>query len=123
MLKQVVLLLALVCACGDSSVEEGETAQSVAGSGGSGSGTQHSGDECDPTPIDAKGTLPACVAGRSNSRGPGRLANAIILPEPPASPEAVTSTERATQTMKVRNPASQDPLDRGFAPPPKAGAQ
>lgn len=115
MLKRV-MFLALICACGASDdVEESESTQAV-GSGGSGSGKQRSGDECDPTPIDEKGTLPACVAGRSGSNGPGKAVDAVIVAEPPPTPEEVEATTRANQLTNARNPTHQDAADRGFAP-------
>lgn len=117
MLKQVMMLLA-ICACGASDdVSESASArsQSVVGNG-SGSGRQRSGDECDPTPIDSKGTLPACVGGRSTKEGPGNVADAVIVTEPEPTAETKTATGRANQVMKARNPESQDLADRGFAP-------
>lgn len=120
MLKRV-MFLALICACGADEGEEGESTQSVVGSG---SGSQSSFDPCDPTPIDSRGTLPACLAGTSRgSAGPGKVAGAVIVPEPTPATEAVTATDRATQLSTERNPRAQDPVDRGFGPLKKAGAQ
>lgn len=121
MLMKRVMWLALVSACGDSAPEEAETSQSLSGSG---SGREERGDRCDATPIDSRGTLPACVAGRSTNNGPGRPVGALLtqseLVETVQTDSVAASANALTHN---RNPPSQDPVDRGFPPPPKKASQ
>ncbi len=119
MLKRLVVLV-LLGACGEASVEEMESSQSLTGSG-SGSGGQERGDPCDAKPIDSKGTLPACVAGTSTKAGPGRPPNLVTRPET-MTPEMTSAADRANALSEARNPGTQSPSERGFAVPP-VGAQ
>ena len=118
MLKKALLVLCL-CACGGD--DEVSTSSQAVGSGsagsGSGSGLQERGDPCDETPIDAKGTLPACVAGRSTGKGPGRIKDTVLVPEEPPTPEVEEATRAANAQANARGgkPDSK-PEDRGFAP-------
>ncbi|MFN0248537.1 MAG: hypothetical protein ACKV2T_16715 [Kofleriaceae bacterium] len=118
MLKYV-LAAALLGGCGDSGVDEadneGTSSQASTGSG-SGSGLQERADPCVETPIDSKGTLPACVAGRSTTKGPGR-AKGAVLEDVPVPEAAVLSAADAANRLSVARTAS-DPADRGFAPLP-----
>jgi len=111
------LFVALVScvACGGSRSDESSKQQSVSGSASA---------ACDMVRIDLKGTLPACAAGTSSSRGPGRPFDAVGTPPPPTmSPAEEAAYEAANALSERRNPAAQSPLDRGFGLPSQGSGQ
>ena len=115
MLKRLFVLALTLSACGDSEIDENQTSQAIAGSG---SGSQERGDACDETPIDSMGTLPACVAGRSTSSGPGRHKDGNVRPEPAEAAETKAATAAANALSAARGNAGSNLADRGFAPVP-----
>ena len=72
--------------------------------------------ECDLTPIDDRGTLPACAAGKSSPGGPGTPIDWVGSAVPALTQSVESMTEAATIDA-ARNSDHQSPVDRGFGRP------
>jgi hypothetical protein len=70
-------------------------------------------------PIDSDGTLPACAAGTSTDKGPGKPFDSVadMAVESPSA-EQLAAAAVADALAAARNPPTQSALDRGFPPPP-----
>ena len=72
--------------------------------------------ECDMTPIDDKGTLPACAAGTSTEEGPGLPYNFTgVISESDVQAGDLATAQQAPMVAPAAQP-ELDPVDRGFAP-------
>jgi len=118
------LLFVVGFSCADEKSEPASASSSAVTSGAA---------ECDKTPIDRSGTLPACAAGRAVRGKPGvpddysgPINGSLVLTASDLAAQAL-----AAQIEQSRNPAGANPVDLGFAPIPaaalapaqKAGAQ
>ena len=72
-------------------------------------------DECDLKPIDDRGTLPACAAGKTTERGPGRAYDSLDDASPHELSLPELSSQAETERRRIEaNSASL--IDCGFAP-------
>src|SRR5439155_10378558 len=99
----VAATVLLMAGCGDAK----PTGESGSGSDGS--------SDCDLTPIDDQGTLPACAEGTSGSDGPGLPVGFVgsVESSDPISPEQAAAIESAAAENAARNPVNRDPIERG----------
>ena len=103
-------LLVASAACDDSEPETSSETKAVANAPA----------VCNKTPIDQRGTLPACAAGTPTVAGPG-------VPDDHTGPknapltltaEEISATAAAEQQSALRGPPGVDPVDLGFGRPP-----
>jgi hypothetical protein len=95
----------LVAACGDQTPPSSAVART-------GSGLA---ERCDMTPIDDKGTLPACAAGTTTKAGPGLPYNFVgVVRESDVDITPDAMPQAGGITAKDSTPS--DPVDNGFAP-------
>lgn len=73
-------------------------------------------EECDLRPIDRKGSLRACAAGKTTVEGPGKP-EGFVEPPPPSAEEIaadVAAASRDQEKLQSRDGVGQDPRDLGF---------
>lgn len=74
---------------------------------------------CDLRPIDSKGTLPACAAGKASAAGPGvPYGQPAVEPLEPPSGADVEAAAEEEALSRARNRPGLDPVDLGFGRPP-----
>lgn len=76
--------------------------------------------DCELVAIDDAGRLPACAAGTSTAKGPGRPfdTQADVAAAAERLREDLANAKAADALSNARNPVDENPVNRGFAPPP-----
>jgi hypothetical protein len=114
--QRLCIFLLACSACGSS--------DKTSGSSGAVTATGSGSAQCDMTPINAQGDLPACAAGVPSESGPGLPYNftGSLVGSMALDASGLAAEAAANALSAARNPATQDPVDRGFAPAPVAKA-
>ncbi len=103
-------LLVATATCSDSEPETSSETKAVAAAP----------PVCNKTPIDQRGTLPACAAGTPTVAGPGVPDDHTGPKNAPLTltPGELSAAAAAEQQSALRSPPGVDPVDLGFGRPP-----